>query len=147
MDLFGELAMNDQATKETVLREIIAEAQTELAVIRDRESFLAQHISALQSKLHAAKVVHTNGKPARTPSKKRSRWKPGESLTDKIVEVLRSNNKPMRGTEIAQALTAQGVETGSASGLLPMVLSSLRKRLDIFDRLSRGVYKLKSKAD
>lgn len=62
------------------------------------------------------------------------------SLAGKIAHVLQEADKPMRARDIARILHAAGVKTDSAKGLLPMVLSALVRRKDLFVKVSRGVY-------
>ena len=64
------------------------------------------------------------------------------SLAEQIVSLLREKSKSMRPTDITSVLTKRGVTTTSKRGLLPMVISALRRRQDVFYRVRRGVYKL-----
>lgn len=51
----------------------------------------------------------------------------------------------MRAIEITKALELQGETCKSEKGLLPNVLSTLRRRVDLFENVSRGVYRIKKK--
>jgi hypothetical protein len=64
------------------------------------------------------------------------------SVTQHIVELLQEVQKPMRAVEITHWLGVRGVRTDAQRGLLAMVCSALRKRPDLFERMSRGVYQL-----
>lgn len=65
------------------------------------------------------------------------------SLTDHIVALFQAVGKPMRCSKIAKTLQAQGVPTKSAHGLLPNVVSTLRRRKDLFVNVDRGLYAMK----
>ena len=67
-----------------------------------------------------------------------------KSLADHIKDLLRENGRPMQAADIARKLDERGVPTTSKRGLLPMVMSSLIRRKDVFQRTNkRGQYKLK----
>ena len=65
------------------------------------------------------------------------------TITQYIVDTLQDNkNKPMRVRDITASLKARGVTTVSPRGLMPMIISTMRRRTGIFERLERGVYRL-----
>ena len=66
------------------------------------------------------------------------------SLVSQIVALLEERGKPMRAGQIAKELKAAGATTSAKSGLLGMVCSSLLKRRDLFRKVKRGIYTLKS---
>ena len=64
------------------------------------------------------------------------------SLTDQIVTLMKDRGKTMRAADIAKELTARGATTTAKGGMLPMVLSSLSRRKNVFRKVARGQYRL-----
>lgn len=64
------------------------------------------------------------------------------AMPDKL-RVLLVGVESMRASEIARQLEAAGVTSDSKKGLLPSVISALRRRDDLFESPERGVYRLK----
>lgn len=78
------------------------------------------------------------------PAKMTSLFEGG--IPAKVIGVLRERDvghKGMRAADITGILTSLGVTSDSAKGLLPSVISALRRRGDLFEPVSRGVYRLK----
>jgi hypothetical protein len=68
-------------------------------------------------------------------------------LADHVTDLLRENGRPMQAGAISKTLVERGVTTTSKRGLLPMVMSTLIRRKDVFQRTSkRGQYKLRPEA-
>lgn len=67
------------------------------------------------------------------------------SIADHTVRLLQEKGKPMRGRDIARELGNRGVTTTAKGGLLPMVLSAIRRRSDVFKRVRRGTYTLEER--
>lgn len=67
------------------------------------------------------------------------------SLADHAVTALREAGRPMRAADIASVLRAQGISSNSKAGILPSLISALRRRADLFRKVRRGVYTLVTK--
>lgn len=65
------------------------------------------------------------------------------SIADYIVKVLTENDRPMRPSEIVAAITEGGLRTSAENGHMNAVLSALCRRTDLFERIQRGLYRLK----
>ena len=68
-----------------------------------------------------------------------------DSLAARIRTVLINSGKQMSVAEIIEKLQEQDVGTDSPTGLGPLVPSAISRRPDIFRRVRRGVYDLKSR--
>ena len=67
------------------------------------------------------------------------------SLVDKIVKIFRESGRDMQGKEITKILIARGEKGDGKKGISPNVLSTLNRRNDLFENVTRGVYRLKKK--
>ena len=67
----------------------------------------------------------------------------GMSIADYIAKVLQESVRPLRVSEIVAVLEENDVPTSSENGHMSSVLSALRRRSDLFERVSRGMYKLR----
>ena len=135
--------MNAAATERDVVEGMIQTTQERLAALEERLAFERRYLADL--------VVRRDGIPA-NGSKARRNKQSGRvlakgaiesgSLTDQIVKVLQEHKKAMRATDIARELTERGVTTTAKNGMLPMALSTLSRRKNVFRKVSRGLYTL-----
>ena len=65
-----------------------------------------------------------------------------DSLPSQIAAVLQEKGRRMRGCDIAKELVSRGVRPSGKTSMLALVLSALRKRKDLFRKVSRGTYVL-----
>jgi hypothetical protein len=121
------------------IRELIKDTETQVERLRKtKEGLLARlelerrHLEMLHAKLDQISVD--------------KHPKAEGSLAEAIVFVLREHDQPMRPSEIAQRLEENGVPTNAENGHLGNVLSTLRRRLDLFRKVARGQYELQSEA-
>ena len=64
-------------------------------------------------------------------------------MPEAIRALLEEAGGPMRAKDIAQRLLRKGYTSSAKHGLLPSVLSALGRRGDLFENVSRGVYRLR----
>ncbi len=65
------------------------------------------------------------------------------SLTEQIIKVLEDHGATMRAADIAREVVVRGATTSSKGGMLPMVNTSLSRRKNMFEKVGRGLYKLR----
>ena len=87
--------------------------------------------------------------PVHGPSRSPERQSDGAlvmpgSVADEAARALREHGQSMRARDITRVLVKRGVKTNSKRGLLPMVVSTLRRRQDLFVRVERGIYKIRN---
>ena len=134
---------NNHTTKEKLLTEMISDAQVELSRIRERETFLTGFLAELTGRLSPSPNGPLGSKRAIRQAKSGVRIT-GDSLTSEVLKVLGDQGRRMRGTEIASLLEqAGGGGNRSPKRLVASVLSTLRKRKDLFAKVARGTYALK----
>jgi predicted butyrate kinase (DUF1464 family) len=66
------------------------------------------------------------------------------SLVEHIRTVLSENNRSMHVKEICSSLKAKGVTTGAKAGLASAIACAMYRRDDLFQRLRRGLYRLRN---
>ena len=117
-----------------------------------------RRIASLRRDLEVEERVLQRLRAARRSVASRRRRRPAEtgtpvrtvkrgSFADEAMAVLEQSGEPMRATDIARALQRRGVSTASDKGLVPQVISALRRRPDLFRRVRRGVYALSKAAE
>jgi hypothetical protein len=67
------------------------------------------------------------------------------SLASRIEEAFAASGRSMSVNAITEALEKAGVSTESPDGLKPSVASALSRRKDLFARVGKGEYDLKSR--
>lgn len=68
-----------------------------------------------------------------------------DSIVPHIKSVLMNANMPMRTTEVTAAIQKQGIHIEGKTEPKRLVSSALTRRNDLFERVSRGRYRLKKK--
>jgi hypothetical protein len=141
------------STEREILEDMIGAAEAKIAAVEEALAFDRRYLLDLQTKRDAlpsgrkaaAKKSPTTkgkGKKARPPMTKGS-IEPG-SLTDTVVKFFQEiPGQELRAAEIAKELTSRGVTTTSKNGLLPMVISTLSRRKDLFEKVGTGRYRLR----
>ncbi len=137
--------MSNGEAKRAVFDELIEASQGRIADLEDELQFERRYLADLRARRAGLSKPSRTRKKAATPRPAPSvkgTIEPG-SLTEKIVNLLQERGQPMRAAEIRRVLEGRGVATTSKNGLLPMVLSSLSRRKDVFSKVARGEYALK----
>lgn len=65
------------------------------------------------------------------------------SLVEHIRAVLSEHNRSMHVKEICELLNAKGITTGAKAGLGTAIACAMYRREDLFQRLRRGLYRLR----
>lgn len=68
----------------------------------------------------------------------------GATMPDMVRATMAKGSGTMRAVEIRDTLVRQGVTGKNQKGLLKSVLSALDRREDLFEKVGRGTYKLKT---
>lgn len=66
------------------------------------------------------------------------------SVVKMMVVIMRGHAGPMRGAEITAELEKLGYVSKARGGLISNVFSELKRREDLFVKVDRGVYRLKT---
>lgn len=126
------------ATESDILKEMTQASDERLRSLESDLAFERRYNADLR-----AKLVASGGKVAPDSNGQSPAVTPKGNLTDNIYAVLSEHPGTMRPRDIAEAVEKRGVTTRSKKGLLPMVLSTLGRRKDLFDKPERGLYRLK----
>ncbi len=130
--------------KRDVLDRLVAKTEERIAELREDLALEQRLLERLKAEYGPkSKPMVTNG--ATGTSVARATKVEQGSLTDHIAALFRERPRVLRASEIAKELESRGVTTSSKNGLLPMVLSSLSRRSDIFGKAERGRYYLLKK--
>ena len=118
-------------TRTEILDSMIAESAAKLSALRKDIEFEERFYTELQKRKRSEnKPDQRNGSmPSGTSAM---------SLPEQIAELLRTEGRSMRARDICAILEQRGVRAGGKRGLLPNVLSALRRRNDLFENASRG---------
>lgn len=129
-----------QAVKLLVLEELIQEVESSLRQCRRTLEGLQQRIAIeerqkkmLQEKRNALAHATRANEPELDFG----------TTADIVAKVLFERGEPMRVREILQSLADFGLANGDHDRLRNNVISTLTRREDIFDRVSRGIYALR----
>jgi hypothetical protein len=122
-----------------VLQSMIGESEKLLESLENDVEFERQFLDMLRKKLEKISGEKTiaSGHLADSPNCQLTSAARSGSLPEKILAIL-ADGQERRATDIRKALRAQG-DTCS----LPSVISTLARREDVFQRVSRGIYKIK----
>lgn len=140
--------MGTTTAKREAYDELIAVAQERVAQLEKEIAFQRQYLADLEG-LRG----NTPSERSEPRKKKQSRPIPPKgsiepgSVTDQIVGLLKERGQTMRAADIARELTARGATTTAKGGMLPMVLSSLFRRKNLFRKVARGQYRLVKNQD
>ncbi len=135
--------MSNNAARREILGELIEASGKRLAELENSVTFEQRYLADLKER-HGN--ISTTGPVKRRiirtkPILTKGSIEPG-SLTDQIVGVLKDSGETMRASNIARELTKRGATTTAKGGMLPMVISSLSRRKNLFHKVARGQYKL-----
>ena len=132
----------DDATKAQLLNEMILDCEAKLkglhAQLELEQRYLAD-LRARRARLSGIAAPATNAMASRSTGSV-------QSLPEAVKSVLQETGEPMRAKDIAQQLVRKGYRSSAKHGLLPSVLSALGRRDDLFENVSRGVYRLRQTA-
>ena len=67
------------------------------------------------------------------------------SFASSIEKILREADNPMSIDDLADKLTEEGLTSDSPRGMKPTISAALSRRKDLFERVERGVFRLKKK--
>lgn len=135
-----------RTSKQAVLDDLIAAAEAKVAKLQETLQFDCRYVADLRALRDKEVSKSRDTKPAGMEGERTPDVVPG-SLVDQISALLREHGKSMRACDIARALQSRGVTTTSKNGLLPMVLSALSRRKQLFRKIKRGTYKLANSED
>jgi len=134
------------ATEGEVLDKMIRDAAADVERVRRDLRLRKLYLADLRAR---KEQLAENGKPGRIRTAPRLATEQmldlsNKALPDAIRAVLEAAGKALRAQEIARRVQQGGYETSAKKGLLPNVLGALCRREDLFKRVRRGVYALKS---
>jgi hypothetical protein len=131
-------------TPDDVLQQLIAEAEAELASLREGVVLQEKYLAALRARSgrRTAMSVANDPRTAATIADDAVFIIPRLSIPEHTLAVLQEAKRPMRAKDIADALERRGVKSTAQKGLLPGVLTALQRRTDLFVKKDRGVYGL-----
>jgi len=129
--------------KLAVYDDLIAAAQETVDSLESQRHAIEHDLEIRQ--LHLRLLQQQREEVARAGAPQNGQQTPMVSggLPEQIIDVMREHGPTMRPAEMAKVLKGLGVTTKSKRGLLPMVISALRRRTDLFENVERGVYILK----
>lgn len=118
--------------------------------IKDQIKDVQQKIEDLNFQLRVEEAVlerlqNYGSKKKRNSSSKFSGPPKKNSLAAHVLNVLKESNEPKTVEQLVAALKERGVENGSKTGLDILIPSAIARRNDLFARVKRGVYDLKSR--
>jgi len=131
----------DATVKAELLDELIAENEEKLQSLRTEITFEERYLCDLRTKRSSLKNGENTGKLGQDVNASISA---SQTLPEAIKVVLTSAGKAMRARDIADSLTQSGYGKDKKNGLLPSVLSALGRRNDLFRKVKRGIYRLKT---
>ena len=115
--------------KSDVAKEMIGSSQKRLARLREEIAFEERYLKDLQSQCPQIGFI------------------PKSSLTAHIVLVFKAQKRVLRAKEIVILLAIIGIHTDAKCGMLMNVNATLYKRKDLFERVDRGIYRLRESAE
>ena len=138
-----EDAMSTATTERDVLHEMIEASRQRIAQLEQDVAFERRYLADLVNRRGNLPKDDSNvGKKKRDrPVLSKGSIEPG-SVTDQIVTLLKERGQTMRAADIARELVDRGATTTAKKGMLPMVLSSLSRRRNLFQKVGRGQYRL-----
>ncbi len=131
--------MDAATTKRDVLDELIQASEQRTAQLEEAVAFERRYLADLVKRRDD---LPKSGKTKRArPVLSKGSIEPG-SVTDQIVTLLKERGQTMRAADITRELVDRGATTTAKGGMLPMVLSSLSRRKNLFRKVTRGQYRL-----
>ena len=135
--------MSTNAARREILAELIEASGKRLVELENSVILERRYLADLKerhSNIPASSATARKAKRKKTILTKGS-IEPG-SLTHQIVALLEENGQTMRAADIARELLRRGATTTAKRGMLPMVVSSLSRRKNVFQKVARGEYTL-----
>jgi len=129
-DILKEVSASD------LRQELVNRLQEQIRRNEQENAALRQQIRNLAPEI---KVVNGG---AFVGGRSRTLVRNGQSLREAIVHVLREANEPMRSRDIVERVKQAGYRS-RASNFGAMVNISLTRNTELFEKISRGVYKLR----
>ena len=135
--------MSTATTERDVLHEMIEASQQRIAQLEQDVAFERRYFADLVKRRDNLPKDDSNvGKKKRDrPVLSKGSIEPG-SVTDQIAKLLQERGQTMRAADIARELVDRGATTTAKGGMLPIVLSSLSRRKNVFRKVGRGQYRL-----
>ena len=135
--------MSTATTERDVLHEMIETSQQRIAQLEQDVAFERRYLADLVKRRGNLPKDDSNvGKKKRDrPVLSKGSIEPG-SVTDQIAKLLQERGQTMRAADIARELVDRGATTRAKGGMLPIVLSSLSRRKNVFRKVGRGQYGL-----
>ena len=131
----------DATVKAELLDELIVECEGKLQSLQAEVALEDRYLRNLRAK----RMSLTDGENAgKLGSSSNTLISSSQTLPEAIKAVLMSKGKAMRARDIAATLTSNGYGKETKNGLLPSVLSALGRREDLFRKVKRGIYRLKT---
>ena len=111
---------------------------------------ITKRIETLEFKLAVQKellseIEHLRPTPKRTTNSTKPQTVPG-SMVSRIRKVLQDSETPLKVAQIADAITANSNTENMPTNLKSQIATNLTRRPDLFVRVDRGLYALKSRA-
>ena len=128
-DILKEVSASD------LRQELVNRLQEQIRKNEQENAALRQQIRNL-----APEIKIVNG--ALSGGRSRTLVRNGQSLREAIVHVLREANEPLRSRDIVDRVKQAGYRS-RASNFGAMVNISLTRNTELFEKIQRGVYKLR----
>jgi hypothetical protein len=134
--------------KRTILKEVSASELRQELIARLQEQIRRneQENEAIRQQIRnlAPEIKVVNGSLL-TGGRSRTLVRNDQSLREAIVHVLREANEPLRSRDIVERVKSSGYQS-RASNFGAMVNISLTRNTELFEKVERGVYKLRDDA-
>jgi hypothetical protein len=134
----------------SIIQGMIDESEARIADFEEKLTFERKFLEGLKQRIAPldpfglAKSENgvTHGPVKYTPRKAAKGETAMSSLSKRIIKLFQDTKTPLRASVISRTLESQGVTSKSPRGLLPNVITVLRRRKKLFRKLERGVYEL-----
>lgn len=128
-------------SKAELLDELIVECEGKLQSLQEEAALEERYLRDLKAKRAGLRHSENDEKAG---ANNNSEVSGALTLPEAIKAVLTNAGKSLRAKDISEALEKAGYGKGAKNGLGPSVLSALGRREDLFRKVRRGVYRLKT---
>ena len=133
------MSYNDErAFRLCVLENMISEVDASIEQLRRTLEGLQQRIRDEERQRELLAEKHSEFARAAEPKEEST------SIAEFVAKALMENGEPMRVKDIVRTLVENGITSSQGESPVNSVLSALSRRSDLFERVSRGCYVLRS---
>jgi hypothetical protein len=135
--------MNTTTAKQEVLRQMAAEAEAELAGLREQVKVQEKYLAHLRSQLGQAGGRIPTNRPESNGAQQQPGPRAGVKLYEQIQTVLHRRGEPLRVPEMEELLAKAGITTNAKGGMRPNIVSAIKRHPELFSKQGWGLYGLK----